>query len=263
MNVSRALYPLLVSAALGLAAGWGQPARALGGGVVVSESGCSGNPALPVGSPGGLECTNTSVTVSGNIVNPSIGFGYVPGQPVNFSFALNNANAGGTSTWVANGGVDPYYFFDTVDYTALSGDTFVGSFIPANIGQDGTLKIYQSGLIVFDIGSIVDPDYTGLTLKDASPTVRPLVRYSLAFSKESNFANVPNSNPATIPTIASLLAGAAGSYGTATGEISSNIENKATYAAVPGPLPALGAGIAFSQSRRLRKRIKSRQPSSC
>lgn len=38
--------------------------------------------------------------------------------------------------------------------------------------------------------------------------------------------------------------------------ISINVTNPV---AVPGPLPVLGAGVAFGFSRRLRKRIKSRQ----
>jgi hypothetical protein len=257
MNLKRHSIALLVTAVTCLTTGFNQPAKALGGGVVVSQftsndSGCS---TVDISAPN--SCTN--VTVGGNIVASPVSYGYVPGQAVNFNFTLNNSNAGVISAWGNIGGI-PYYRFDNVGYTALAGNTFTGTFIPGNIAQDGTLKIYQSGLVVFDIASIIDPEYTGFTL---NATANPLVRYNVAFSKGSNFANVPNSSPGSIPSIASLLAGAAGSYTQSTGEILSNVENKATYASTPGPLPILGVGVAFGQSRRLRKRIKSRQAKCC
>ncbi len=36
-----------------------------------------------------------------------------------------------------------------------------------------------------------------------------------------------------------------------------NYSGALTYAHVPGPLPVLGAGVAFGYSRKLRRRIKS------
>lgn len=235
---------MAVMAAVCLATGLGQPAKALGGGVVVSQA-----------TPGSGD---TVVAVSGNIVNPGTGYGYTAGQSVNFNFTVANSFVGGTSSW--NGGVDPYYFFDSVDYTALSGNTFTGTFNAANTTA-GSLEIYKSGLVRFDILA-TSPPYTGLALIGAdAPTA--LNRYSVQFNVGSNFAAVPDSSPGSIPTIASLLSGAIGSYQVSSGEISRPVETLATYASVPGPLPIVGVGVAFSQSRRLRKRIKSRQSNCC
>lgn len=243
MKFTRHSISLAAIVVASLATDFNQPAKALGGGVVVSQTGTSPN-------------INTNVTVSGNIVSPGTGYGYTAGQAVNFSFSLANSNVGGSSTWNANGGSNPFYFFSSADYTSLSGNTFSGTFDAAGTTA-GNLFIFKSGLVRFNITSTI-PTYTGLQVTSADAP-KELSRYSLEFNVGSNFASVPDSAPGSIPTIASLLSGAVGSYGLSTGDIVRANETKATYASVPGPLPILGAGVAFSQSRRLRKRIKSRQ----
>lgn len=248
MAFTRYANPLAVMAVLCLASGFNQSAKALGAGVVVSQA-----------TPGS---GSTVITVSGNIVDPGVGFNYTAGQAVNFGFTLAGLQPGGMASWGTDAGV-PLYFFDKVNYTALSGDTFTGSFIPGNINA-GTLTIYQSGRVQFDVASSIGTSYTGLSVVNAI-NPQALSRYSLQFNVGSNFANVPNSDPGSmsIPSIASLLSGALGSYQVSSGEIVRANEAKATYESVPGPLPILGVGVAFSQSRRIRKRIKSRQPIGC
>ena len=243
MKFTRHSISLAAIVVASLATGFNQPAKALGGGVVVSQA-----------TPGSGD---TVITSSGSIVNPGTGYNYTIGQAVNFSFTAANSFTIGSS-W--NGGADPFYSFNGVDYTALSGNTFSGTF-SAGDTDIGTLKIYRSGLVKFDIASSVDPTFTGLTVNGASsPTA--LNRYLLQFNKGSIFASVPTTAPGSIPTIAFLLSGAVGSYGVSSGEISRANEGLATFASVPGPLPILGVGVAFSQSRRLRKRIQSRQSQS-
>lgn len=244
MNFKRHSISLLVTAVTCLTTGFNQPAKALGGGVVVSQSG-----------------GNTNVSVGGYIVSPGTGYGYTAGQDVNFSFSLANSNIGGTSSWQPNGGSNPFYFFSSADYTALSGNTFSGSFDAAGTTA-GNLSIYKSGLVRFNITALNSPLYTGLQVASATAP-KALSRYSLEFNVGSNFASVPDSAPGSIPTIASLLSGAVGSYQFSTGDIVRANETKATYASTPAPLPILGVGVAFSHSRRLRKRIKSRQSQSC
>jgi hypothetical protein len=242
MKFTRVPISLALIGVASFATGFNQPAKALGGGVVVSQA-----------TPGS---GNTVVTSSGNIVDPGTGYNYTAGQAVNFSFTTADSFTLGSS-W--NGGADPFYAFDGVDYTALSGNTFSGTFSAVNT-DIGTLEIYRSGLVKFDIASSVSPTFTGLTVNGASiPTA--LNRYLVQFNVGSNFASVPTSAPGSIPTIASLLSSAVGSYGSSSGEIQRASEGLATYASTaptPGPLPILGVGVAFSQSRRLRKRIKSR-----
>jgi hypothetical protein len=192
----------------------------------------------------------TTETTNNNVVWDNVDYYEEGGFKLDFI-----GNAGGADSFAANIG----------DYYRAGNDVIHGHWGTGSYGDLTKIKVTKTDSSAFDLNYFVLTSNTETGGWSASGNDRAFIHASIDGINESFSQLLPSENwgfPATQIFLGSEFDGIKSFWFTAENKVDCFgmdnffINEPAPGTAVPGPLPLLGVGAAWTSSRRLRKRIK-------
>jgi hypothetical protein len=201
----------------------------------------AGGSTFPV--PAGYTLSSVTLTVAGTTggtfkaSNPIVGSTNTLTPTQNFGLTANNNNSPGYTNTITP---QTSFTIPAATFTPPFGPYVMGTanFNVTSAPQTLTWTIWNTTSIGGTIAPIGDPTF--FMAATPQPKQLPVNTFFSLTSNPGGAFIMPGDNASTLALPSNL----AGSF--------------VTYNFVPGPLPILGAGAAFSWSRRLRKRISQR-----